>query len=104
MHQFKRISVFLAAAMLLAVAGCASTSEKGSGGSYFDNAAITARVKTAIFNEPSLKVVDISVKTEDKVVQLSGSVKSRAEMRKAVEVAGKVEGVKRVKNDLQVKP
>jgi osmotically-inducible protein OsmY len=104
MHQFKRISVFLAAALLLAVAGCASTSEKGSGGSYFDNAAITARVKTAIYNEPSLKVGDISVKTEDKVVQLSGSVKSRAEMRKAAEVAGKVEGVKRVKNDLQVKP
>jgi len=37
------------------------------------------------------------------VVQLSGSVKSRAEQRKAAEVAGKVEGVKRVKNDLLVK-
>jgi osmotically-inducible protein OsmY len=36
-------------------------------------------------------------------VQLSGSVKTRAEVRKAGEVAGKVEGVKRVKNDLQVK-
>jgi hyperosmotically inducible protein len=100
MYKFKRISVFLVAAVL-AVSGCASTS---GGGSFFDDAAITTRVKKAIYDEPSLKVGDISVKTDDKVVQLSGTVKSRAEVRKAAEVAGKVEGVKRVKNDLQVKP
>jgi osmotically-inducible protein OsmY len=100
MYQFKRISVFLVAAVL-ALAGCASTS--GGGGSFFDDAAITTRVKKAIYDEPSLKVGDISVKTDDKVVQLSGSVKSRTELRKAAEVAGKVEGVKRVKNDLLVK-
>jgi osmotically-inducible protein OsmY len=101
MHQFKRISVLLLAAALLALAGCASTS--GGAGGFFDDAAITTRVKKAIYDEPALKVGDISVKTDDKVVQLSGSVKSRAEVRKAGEVAGKVEGVKRVKNDLQVK-
>jgi osmotically-inducible protein OsmY len=101
MYQFKRISVFLVAAVL-ALAGCASTSG-GGGSSFFDDAAITTRVKKAIYDEPSLKVGDISVKTDDKVVQLSGSVKSRTELRKAAEVAGKVEGVKRVKNDLLVK-
>jgi hyperosmotically inducible protein len=104
MHRFKRISAFLVAALLLVSAGCSSTSEKGSGGSsYFDDAAITARVKKAIYNEPSLKVGDVSVKTEDKVVQLRGSVSSRVEQRKAADVAAKVEGVKRVKNDLQIK-
>jgi osmotically-inducible protein OsmY len=102
MHQFKRIPVSLIAAVLLAVAGCASSPEKG-GGSYFDDAAITAKVKKAIFSEPSLKVTDVSVTTENKVVQLTGSVKSRAERAKAVEVAGKVDGVKRVKSDLQIK-
>jgi osmotically-inducible protein OsmY len=100
MYKSKRISVFLVAAVL-ALAGCASTS--GGAGGFFDDAAITTRVKKAIYDEPALKVGDISVKTDDKVVQLSGSVKSRAEVRKAAEVAGKVEGVKRVKNDLQVK-
>ena len=103
MHQLKRTSIILLAAVALVLSGCASTSDKGSGGSYFDDAAITGRVKRAVYNEPSLKVGDISVKTEDKVVHLSGSVSSRAEVRKAVEVAGKVEGVKRVKNDLQIK-
>lgn len=99
MYKFKRVSVVLVAAVL-AVSGCAST---GGGGSFFDDAAITTRVKKAIYDEPSLKIGDISVKTDDKVVQLSGSVKSRAEQRKAAEVVGKVEGVKRVKNDLLVK-
>jgi osmotically-inducible protein OsmY len=100
MYTLKRISVVLVASVL-AVSGCASTS--GGGGSFFDDAAITTRVKKAIYDEPALKVGDISVKTDDKVVQLSGSVKSRAEQRKAAEVASKVEGVKRVKNDLLVK-
>ena len=52
-------------------------------------------MKTAIYNEPSLKVTDISVKTENNVVQLTGTVKSRADKAKSAEVAGKVAGVKR---------
>ena len=36
-------------------------------------------------------------------MHLTGSVKSRAEIAKAVEVARKVEGVKAVKHDLKVK-
>jgi osmotically-inducible protein OsmY len=103
MHPFTRIRVLVVAALLLALAGCASTSGGGAGG-FFDDTAITTRVKKAIYDEPTLKVSDVSVKTNEKVVQLSGSVKSRAEVRKAGEVAGKVEGVKRVQNDLHVKP
>jgi osmotically-inducible protein OsmY len=63
---------------------------------------VTARVKKAIYNEPSLKVADISVTTDSSVVALEGSVKTRAERTKAGEVARKVEGVKRVKNELKV--
>ena len=105
MKNLKIATSLIAALMLATVVGCASTSpaKHESAGQYVDDAAITTRVKKAIYDEPSLKVGDISVKTDDKVVQLSGTVKSRAEIRKAGEVAGKVEGVKRVKNDLQVK-
>ena len=88
-------------ALVLVVAGCASSGNK-EGGSYFDDAAITAKVKTAIFNEPGLKVTGISVRTEDHVVELSGSVNSRLERVKAAEVAKKVDGVKKVKNELKV--
>jgi hyperosmotically inducible protein len=46
--------------------------------------------------------MNVSVTTEDGVVGLSGTVKSKAERSKASAVAIKVEGVKKVKNDLKV--
>lgn len=104
MKSIKRTTAVLVAAALLAAAGCATEGEKQStAGAYIDDAAITTKVKTAIFNEPSLKLFDIGVTTEDKVVHLSGSVKTRAEMAKALEVARKVQGVKSVKNELKIK-
>jgi osmotically-inducible protein OsmY len=103
MKSIKRIITAVAAAALFAAAGCASEGEKqSSAGAYIDDAAITTRVKTAIFNEPLLKVFDIGVTTEDKVVHLTGSVKTRAEMAKAVAVARGVQGVKSVKNELKL--
>jgi osmotically-inducible protein OsmY len=96
--NLKRIAVLFAAAVLFA--GCASTGN-GEGG-YFDDMKITAKVKSAIYNEPSLKVMDIGVKTDNQVVELTGAVKSRTERVRAAEVARKVQGVKSVKNDLKV--
>jgi len=48
--------------------------------------------------------MNISVSTEDKVVHLSGTVKSSGERAKAIQVARKVEGVKAVKSELQLTP
>jgi len=90
-------AVFSAA--VLGLAGCASTPGHNN---YFDDAMVTARVKKAIYNEPALKVNDISVTTDNAVVSLSGAVKSRSERTKAAEVARHVEGVKLVKNELKV--
>ncbi len=99
MNQLKHRFAVAIAAALLGLAGCATSP---GGTSFFDDAATTARVKKAIFNEPSLQVMNVSVTTEDGVVNLSGSVKSKAERSKASAVAIKVEGVKKVKNDLKV--
>src|SRR2546422_9385087 len=98
MSKLKHRFALVTAAALLGLAGCAST----GGTSFFDDAATTMRVKKAIFNDPSLQVMNVSVTTEDGVVNLSGSVKSKAERSKASAVAIKVEGVKKVKNDLKV--
>lgn len=83
--------------------GCASTKSHESTGEYIDNSVITAKVKTAIFNEPSLKTLQINVKTYKDRVQLSGFVESAQSVEKAAEVAIGVEGVGSVQNDLLVK-
>jgi hyperosmotically inducible periplasmic protein len=101
MNVLKRSSLLFAFALLLALTGCAT--ERKAVGEFFDDAGITTRVKKAIYDEPSLKVTQISVKTEDNVVHLSGTVGSRAEAAKAAEVARSVRGVRSVRNDLQVK-
>jgi osmotically-inducible protein OsmY len=88
---------------LAGVAGCASTSTKESTGQYLDDSAITTKVKTAIFGDPKLKVLQISVKTFKGEVQLSGFVDSAETAAHAADVARKVEGVKSVRNDLVVK-
>ena len=63
---------------------------------------ITAKVKAAIFAEPGLKTLQISVDTVKGVVTLTGSVKSQSnsDMAKALAVA--VHGVKDVDNRLLV--
>ena len=98
-----KIATALFTVSLLATAGCASTSNKEGTGEYVDDSVITTKVKASIFNEPSLKSTEINVETYKGIVQLSGFVRSRADINKAVEVAGKVGGVKSVKNDMIVK-
>ena len=98
----KKISTKLAALAAVALIGVAGCATKPGQNNYFDDAMVTSRVTKAIFDEPSLKVTDISVTTENAVVSLSGAVKNRTERTKAAEVARKVEGVKFVRNDLKV--
>ncbi len=83
--------------------GCAATQKYESTGQYFDDSVITTKVKAAIFNEPSLKVLQINVETFKGAVQLSGFVDSEQSAKKAGEVASRVEGVKTVINNLVVK-
>jgi c(7)-type cytochrome triheme protein len=80
-----------------------STSKKESPGEYVDDAVITTKVKAAVLEEPSLKSAEINVETYKGRVQLTGFVRSRADINKAVEVAKGVKGVKSVKNDMILK-
>ena len=78
-------------------------SKEEAPGEYVDDSVITAKVKTAVFEEPSLKSAEINVETYKGTVQLSGFVRSRADINEAVEVSRHVKGVKSVKNDMIVK-
>ena len=103
MIMLKRFSaIFIVAAMVSAL-GCASKSEPQSPGAYMGDSWVTTKVKTAILNEPSLKVLQINVETYKGVVQLSGFVNSRDQKNRAGDLAKKVHGVKDVENNITVK-
>lgn len=103
MKLLKRLSAAVLAALLTTVLGCASTSTREGTGEYVDDTVITSKVKTAVFNEPALKSLEINVETFKGVVQLSGFVSSRDSISKAVEVASTVSGVTAVKNDMRLR-
>ncbi len=104
MRRFNRFTTFFFTILLLAsFLGCASTSKQEGTGEYVDDTVITTKVKTAIFNDPTLKSSEINIETFKGVVQLSGFVSSRADINRAVEVARGIAGVKSVKNDMRVK-
>jgi osmotically-inducible protein OsmY len=93
------IGLFLVAFLV----GCAETSHRESTGQLIDDSAITTKVKAKIFDDPMLKVFQISVESYKGVVQLSGFVDSKKAANQAGEVAKSVDGVESVKNSLVVK-
>ena len=103
MRMVTPMRAFLALFVLAAVAACAPITGRETAGEYVDDATITARVKTAIFQEPSLKSMQVSVETMQDVVQLSGFVDSQQARSRAGDVARAVPGVRSVRNDLIVR-
>src|ERR1043166_3682054 len=103
MFHIKTLTTLFSTSVLMITLGCASTRTHEGTGEYVDDSVITSKVKTAIFNEPGLKVSEINVETFKGAVQLSGFVNSRADIKSAVRVASAVGGVKSVTNDMQVK-
>ena len=88
---------------LVGVVSCAQTPTSESGGQYLDSTAVTTKVKAALLNTPGIDFTDISVKTYQGTVQLSGFVNSAAQVELAGQTAQRVSGVNKVENDLQVK-
>jgi hyperosmotically inducible protein len=103
MKQLRRsISAVFLGVALVSIVGCAATSTRESTGEYVDDAVITAKVKAAILDEPTLKSSEIKVDTFKGTVQLRGFVASQSKIDKAGEVARRVSGVKSVKNDMRL--
>ncbi len=103
MKYYNKLATVFLAILVASLIGCASTATQEGTGEYLDNTVITAKVKAAIFDEPTLKSAEINVETFKGVVQLSGFVNSQADIDKAVEIVQQVKGVKSVKNDMQLK-
>lgn len=97
------VNLLVLAGILTALLGCASNQKHESTGQYLDDTVITSKVKASIMDEPTLKVFEISVKSDNGVVELSGFVDSARSVDKAGDVAARVAGVTGVRNALSVK-
>ncbi|RAU17432.1 transporter [Nitrincola tibetensis] len=102
-HVGKYAVALLLAVSLFGMVGCAAPEKQQTVGAYIDDSTITARVKAAILDDPGLRFSEINVETFDGVVQLSGFVSSQTEINKAVQMTRDIQGVKSVKNDMQLK-
>jgi len=98
----------LAALAVAALPACgASTSSvhtMNSTPGAMDDATVTARVKTVLLNDPQVNATKITVTTTSGIVSLTGSVRSKAEEARAIELARQITGVRDVKSTLQVGP
>jgi osmotically-inducible protein OsmY len=103
--QFRRHLglVLLVATIATFAAACAATPNQESTGGYFDDATITAKVKSDLAADPNTSAREIHVNTYKGVVDLSGFVNAPSEIPEARLVASKVPGVTAVHDNLIVK-
>jgi len=92
----------LAAVPVVFTTGCAVTQGRESAGRYVDDKTITAKVKTDLYKDPTVKGTQVNVTTFQGTVQLSGVVENQAQKDRAGEIAQQVKGVQSVRNDLVV--
>ena len=123
-HKRTALLAALVAAVALTSAGCnrqstdtvgqkvdratdkmAATTERATNETAIavDDAAITTKVKSAVFAEPGLKTLQINVDTKDAVVTLSGTVDTPELKSRAMQIAQNVQGVKSVVDNLSLK-
>jgi osmotically-inducible protein OsmY len=86
-----------------AMAGCASTAKQQSAGEVVDDGVVTAKLKAKLIEDPVTKAYQINVDTFKGTVQLSGFVDSSDARSRATQLAKETDGVKDVKNSLQVR-
>jgi hyperosmotically inducible periplasmic protein len=96
--------VKLNAALLLAVLvifGCQAMTGR-TAGRNIDDATITASVKSSLVADKVANLTRVDVDTTNGVVSLNGVVESPEQKQRAEQLASRVDGVKRVVNNLHV--
>ncbi len=70
---------------------------------YAGDTATTSEIKAKLLADDIVPSRNVKVETTNGVVQLSGAVKTQAQSERAEGIAKAIDGVKSVKNDLEVK-
>ena len=83
--------------LFLTLAGCGAATSWTK-----DDPSISTHVKIALLNDSQVAPYRIDAKTSGGVVTLTGTVKTQAELDRALDVARKVKGVRDVRSELRV--
>ncbi len=99
----KKPARHFAAVVLLAIAlsGCQAMTGR-TAGQNVDDARISTAVQTTLTSDKASNFTRIDVDTTNGVVYLNGTVQSAEQKARAEQLAGRVDGVKKVVNNLQV--
>jgi hyperosmotically inducible protein len=97
-------AVFAALGALTVLPGCAVSRGQSTVGQYVDDATITTQAKARMAENKSVDAAAISVETLNGEVMLTGFAKSATEKATAEKIVRDLNGVKRVKNDIVVRP
>ncbi len=92
--------LILLSALLCMGASYAADTSTDTAGQYVDDATITTRVKAAFAEDKDVKGREISVRTDQGVVDLTGKVQTKTESDRATALATKVKAVKAVHNNI----
>jgi BON domain len=71
--------------------------------SALDDAALTAKIKSKMALDDTVKALDVDVDTSNGVVTVSGTVRSDAERQRALQLARETDGVRQVTDRLVVR-
>ena len=104
MKRRSTATAVLAALMASAVVvGCSSSPTQQAAGEAVDDGVVTAKVKAALVADPVTKAHQINVETFKGTVQLSGFVETDEARTRALQLARDVEGVRKVKDAMEVR-
>jgi osmotically-inducible protein OsmY len=104
MRSYKYAVATAMAVAMISLVGCVAPGTPGYPATSVDDANVTAQVRTALVNEAMFKVNQVRVETVNGVVTLTGTVQSRPEADRVVEMTKTVQGVKEIRNSLDVRP
>ena len=97
------LAICLGVPVALSVTSCAGNRYQRSTGEYIDDKSLNMRVKSALGDNPEYKFSDVKVDSFKGTVQLSGFVNATEQKKRAEEIAEKVEGVRKVENNITIK-
>jgi hyperosmotically inducible periplasmic protein len=97
----QKVKLALVALLFVLAASCQSMTGK-TAGQNVDDATITASVKSTLVADKAANLTRVDVDTTLGVVSLNGVVESPDQKSRAEQLASRVDGVRKVVNNLQI--